>query len=152
MTADQLNKMQQESRKRYSVPEEKPKTMAEILNENFDFIDGELILKQRYKKRQEKKLLPDLMAAQISVSSPSEKKQEEIMPTNIPKEFAESMFSKPYVPKPVQEKKRPYVHFKALSPDPPKHMEERPPAVYSNSKSYYGIYDELKEEWNKKTG
>lgn len=49
--------MQEQSRKRYNAPalEEKPKTMREVLDENFNFIDGELILKERYKKRKEKK-------------------------------------------------------------------------------------------------
>ena len=137
MTADELKKMQEDSFRRH-------------LDKSFDFYDGRLMPKKKYKKR-EKKLMPDLMAAQIPVSFTSEKKEENSI-TKKQQPMSQLNLDKPYVPKPVQEKKRPYVHFTALPPDPPKRKKERPPAIYSNSASPYGIYDELKQEADKKTG
>ncbi len=149
MTADELHKMQQDAKKRHGFVE-KEKSMTEILNENFDFIDGELILKQRYKKRQEKILMPDLMVTETSLPCTSVEKKEEV-PVIKKEKIMESIFDKPYVPKPVQDKKkRIYTHFTALAPDPPKkEKEQRPPAKYDNVKSPYGIYDELKESWGR---
>ena len=140
MTADELKIMQEESLRRH-------------LEKHFNFIDGELRPKiaprKKYKKR-EKNIMPDLMAAQITLPCTSDKK-EDIPIIKKSDVMSISIHDKPYVPKPVQEKKkRPYVHFTALPPEPPKQRGERPPAVYSNSVSYYGVYDELKKEWLKK--
>ena len=113
-------------------------------------VSGSAVYKWIYRysnmKKKEKIILPDLMAAEIVVSSASEKK-EEIPVIKKTQPMSESIYSKPYMPKPVKEKKRPYVHFKALPPDPPKEKIERPKAEYSNTPSPYGIYDELKQSW-----
>ena len=107
MTADELNKMQQDAKKRHGFVE-KEKSMTEVLNENFDFIDGELLLKNRKQR---------------------------------------PMVRKPHTPQPVQNK---IIRSKNTPLQPEIQKWERPKANYSNSKSSYGIFDELKEEWNKK--
>lgn len=146
VTPEQLHKLQEQSRKKYNAPppEVKPKTMREVLDENFDFIDGELILKERNKKRKEKKIMPDLMAAQITVPYTSDKTTEPKVMNESKKNWP-TVHDKPYVPKPVQDKV-PFMR-KTVEPDPPKQIKERPPAIYTNSASPYGIYDELKKEW-----
>lgn len=90
--------------------------------------------------------MPDLMAPQISVPSPSDKTTETKVMKNTRKIW-ETAHDKPHIPKPVQEKKRTYFLEKGRAPDPPKQKAERPPATYTNSKSPFGIYDELKKEW-----
>lgn len=141
MTDEKLHKMQQESFRRY-------------VDNNFDFYDGKLTPKRQPRKKHKKNVLPDLMAAQITLPCTSQEKieipiikKQEVMSKSI----YDSMYDKPYVPKPVQDKKYSYMH-KGVAPDLPKEKQPRPPAVYSNSKSHYGIYDELKEEMFRKNG
>lgn len=147
MTAEQLNKMQEEARKRHPAPtvevvENKEKTLTEVLNENFDFYDGELKPKKKYKKR-EKNILPDLMADQIPLPCTSEQ-TEDIPVIQKPEVMNSPTFNAPHVPKPVQEKK----YFKApvFQPDPPPQKWERPKAQYSNIPSPFGIASELLAE------
>jgi hypothetical protein len=143
MTAEQLHKMQQEAKERHN------KTFAQIIDENFEFYDGKLRPKTNYKKTQ-KNILPDLMIPQTSLPCMPIEKKEEIPIIKKSDVMSTSIFDKPYVPKPVQEKrKRTYTHFTAIAPDPPKEKQPRPPAIYDNKKSHYGIYDELKESWGK---
>lgn len=163
MTAEQLKKMQEEARNRHQgglrniciiVPVEEPKTYAEateapktlsqLIDESYEFREGDLKPKKKYKKK-EKIFLPDLMAAQIPIPCTSNKKQEVDM-----KDSGQiSSFDKPHVPRPVQLKKKIF-QSPGVLPDPPRQSWERPKAVYDNSKSPFGIYDELKEEWNKR--
>ncbi len=138
MTSEKLNKMQEESVKRHSF----------LIDESLQFFDESV-----RPRRKTKKLRRDLMAAQITLPCTSQEKIEiPIIKKKkvMSKSIYDSRYDKPYVPKPVQDK-RPYF-AKGVAPDPPKAKEPRPPAVYSNSKSHYGIYDELKEEMFRKNG
>jgi hypothetical protein len=149
VTADQLNKMQQDSIKRHAAPvhiieqvEEKPETFSQIIEKTFDVCDG--ALKPKKKSRKQRIIMPDLMAAQIILPCQFDKKED--IPLIQKQPMSESIFDKPYTSKPVQQKK---IIFKspAIIPDLPKEKWERPKAVYDNAKSHYGIYDELKEHW-----
>lgn len=126
MNADKLKQLQAESRKRHEGPFFNIGVI--IPNEDGSY-----------------STFPNTIDSEIPLSCTSLKKQDS-MPN-------ESKHSKPYVPSPgFGPKKLIKTVFQSpgIVPDPPKQRWERPPAVYNNPKSPYGIYDELKEELNRK--
>lgn len=72
----------------------------------------------------------------------------QLKPSNMANQLQLVLFDPP--PPTVPEPKRIYYQ----KPDPPELGKtwQRPPAIYDNQKSYYGVYAELHKEWLKKSG